>query len=92
MSVDSDIQKIIRKSSDPKLIEGAFEFAKEVYKEKFRISGENYIVHATRVAGQLSKMDLDPTTIAFGVLHDVIDDVPDSTKRIEIKEIEKRFD
>ena len=39
----NDIQKIIIKSPDPKLIESAFEFAKEAYKEKFRISGENYI-------------------------------------------------
>jgi len=85
MSIDSDIQKIIRqiaeRSSDPKLIEDAFLFAKEAYKEKFRISGENYIFHAVRVAAMLDKMNLDPTTIAFGILHDVVDDIPGSGER-----------
>jgi RelA/SpoT family (p)ppGpp synthetase len=89
--MSNDIQKIIKKSSDPQLIESAFEFAKEAYKERRRFSGENYIFHATRVALMLDKMDLDPTTIALGLLHDILDDVPDSAKKIEIKEIEKKF-
>jgi RelA/SpoT family (p)ppGpp synthetase len=87
----NDIQKIIKKSSDPKLIESAFEFATQAYKEKYRLSGENYIVHATRVALALDKMDLDPTTIAFGLLHDILDDVPNFAKKIEEEEIEKKF-
>ncbi|MCX6722881.1 MAG: HD domain-containing protein [Candidatus Staskawiczbacteria bacterium] len=89
MSVD--IQKIIDRSSNPKLIEDAFLFAKEAYKEKNRISGENYISHTTRVASELSKMNLDPTTIAFGLLHDVLDDAPGFARKVEIKEIEKKF-
>jgi len=87
----NDIQKIIKKSLAPKLIEDAFNFATEAYKEKYRISGENYIIHATRVALALDKMNLDATTIAFGLLHDVLDDVPGFAKKIEIKEIEKKF-
>ncbi len=89
--MSNEIQKIIRRSPDPKLIEDAFEFATESYKDRFRFSGENYIIHAVRVAQALDKMDLDPTTIAFGILHDVMDDIPDSAKNIEIKEIEKKF-
>jgi len=89
--MSSDIQKIIKKSSDPKLIESVFEFAKEAYKERYRLSGENYIIHATRVASELSKMSLDPTTIAFGILHDVLDEVPGYAKKVEAKEIEKKF-
>ena len=87
----SDIQKIIKKSSDPKLIESAFEFAKEAYKDKNRISGENYIHHAVRVASALDEMDLDATTIAFGLLHDVLDDTPESVKKIQVQAIEKTF-
>jgi len=87
----SDIEKIIKNSLTPKIIEEAFQFAKNAYKDKNRLSGENYITHATRVALMLDKMNLDSTTIAFGLLHDVIDDAPDSTKKIEIKEIEKKF-
>jgi len=93
--MSNDIQKIIRqlaeRSSDPKLIESAFKFASEAYKEKYRLSGENYILHATRVALALDKMNLDPTTIAFGLIHDVVDDIPTSAKIVETKEIEKKF-
>lgn len=87
----NDIQKLINKSSNPKLIENAFDFAKEAYKEKFRITGENYLIHATRVAFTLDQMGLDPTTVAFGLLHDVLDDIPSSVKNIESKEIERKF-
>lgn len=89
--MSTDIQKIIKANSDPKLIESAFDFAKEAYKEKYRISGENYLVHAVRVASILNKMNLDPTTVAFGILHDILDDAPGSAKNIEVKEIEKKF-
>jgi len=89
--MSGDIQKIIKRSSDPKLIESAFEFATQAYKDRYRLSGENYIIHATRVALALDKMDLDPTTIAFGLLHDVLDDVPGFVRKVETKEIEKKF-
>ncbi|MDO8486380.1 MAG: HD domain-containing protein [Candidatus Staskawiczbacteria bacterium] len=87
----NEIQKIIKNSSDPKLIENAFEFSKEAYKEKNRLSGENYIHHAVRVASVLNKMGLDPVTVAFGLLHDAIDDMPAPTKKIGLHEVEKRF-
>lgn len=87
----NDIQKLIRKSPNPKLIESAFDFAKEAYKDRNRISGENYLIHAVRVAFMLDKMELDPTTIAFGLLHDILDDAPASIKKIEVKELEKKF-
>jgi len=89
--MSNDIQKIIKRSSDPELIESVFEFAKEAYKERYRLSGENYIIHATNVAFMLDKMNLDPTTIAFGILHDVLDEVPGYAKKVETKEIEKKF-
>jgi GTP diphosphokinase / guanosine-3',5'-bis(diphosphate) 3'-diphosphatase len=87
----NDIQKIIDRSSNPKLIEEVFKFAKEAYKDKNRISGENYIHHATRVAAELEKMNLDPTTIIVGILHDVLDDIPYSAKNVQLKAIEKKF-
>jgi len=86
-----NVQKLINKSSDPKLIESAFKFATDAYKEKFRASGENYILHATRVAFMLDQMELDPTTIALGLLHDVLDDVPGYARKVQAKEIEKKF-
>ncbi|MFA6190544.1 MAG: HD domain-containing protein [Candidatus Staskawiczbacteria bacterium] len=86
-----DIQKIIKKSSDPKLIELAFDFATLVYKDKFRLSGENYIVRSIRVASMLDKMNLDPITVALGLLHDVLEDIPVSSKTSQLKEVEKKL-
>ena len=87
----NEIQKIIKNSSNPKLIEDAFLFAKEAYKEKNSISGENYIHHSVRLASVLDKMGLNPQIIAFGLLHGVADDMPASTKKIELGEVEKKF-
>lgn len=87
----SDIQKLISRSRNPKLIEEAFEFAKEGYKDRERISGENYIYHAVRVALMLDKMGMDSSTITFGILHDVADDIPESAKKTQIEAVEKKF-
>jgi len=87
----NEIKKIIVKSSDPKLIELAYDFALSAYKDKFRLSGENYIDRATRVALILDKMSLDPTTVALGLLADVLDEMPSSAKKNELAEIERKF-
>ncbi|MFA7676522.1 MAG: HD domain-containing protein, partial [Candidatus Shapirobacteria bacterium] len=85
------IQQIVKRSSNPELIESAFEFAKTAYKDKFMFSGENHIFHALRVALMLEKMNLDPKTIAFGLMHDVLDDKSPVIKEVELKVIEKKF-
>ena len=81
------VENLKKRSSNPQLIESAFIFAKEAYKDKFRLSGENQIMHTLRVATTLEKMNLDPTTVVFGILHDALDDIPDSVKKIQLKEI-----
>lgn len=85
------IKKIAKKSPNPELITGAFEFAKELYKEKKRLSGENYLDHGVRVATILDSMNLDPQVIAAGLLHDALDDLPQSVKNKELKELESKF-
>lgn len=90
-NLQKTIDQLIKKSSNPKLIADAFEFAKEAYKDKNRLSGENYIYHAARSASMLEKMNLDPTTIAFGILHDSVDDILGSTKKLQLEAIEKKF-
>lgn len=85
------ISKIAEKSSDPQLIGEAFEFAEKAYKDKVMLSGENYIHHATRVATALDKMNMDPQTIAFGLLHDVLDEKPQTIREMESKAIVKQF-
>jgi RelA/SpoT family (p)ppGpp synthetase len=91
INVRKIMRQLVSKSQNPTLVEDAFAFAEEVYKDKNRLSGENYIEHTTRVALMLDKMGLDPTTIAFAILHDITDDKPDSVKIAELKTIENKF-
>ncbi len=90
--MQNQIQKLIKNSKNPKLIEEVFEFAKESYGDRKRISGENYIDHATNVALILSDMGLDQITIVAGLLHDIADTSSLSPeKKFDLKEIEKKF-
>ena len=84
--LNSLIQQIIGRGSESKLIERAFEFAKSAHLGQKRFSGEDYIQHPIRVAEILSKMRLDPKTIAAGLLHDV----PDDTEKT-LEDVEREF-
>lgn len=70
-----------------------FDFAKEVYGEKRRKNfNETYLEHIISVASILQEMKLDQTTIAAGVLHDVIDTVDSlSEKEVVFEKIRKKF-
>ena len=91
LTKNSLIQRIIQNSSNPKLIEKAFEYAADAYKEQKRLSGENLIWHALRVASILNEVYPDPATVATGLLHDVLNKKPLSLQRIELREIDKKF-
>ncbi len=88
---DRIIHKILQKHKNSALIEEAFAFAKEAYKEKVRISGENYIFHATRVAAMLDNMGVDETTLAFALLHDILDNQDEAARNAQQLTIEKKF-
>ncbi|MFJ5965434.1 MULTISPECIES: bifunctional (p)ppGpp synthetase/guanosine-3',5'-bis(diphosphate) 3'-pyrophosphohydrolase [unclassified Bacillus (in: firmicutes)] len=55
-------------------IERAYEFAENAHREQYRKSGEPYIIHPIQVAGILVDLEMDPSTIAGGFLHDVVED------------------
>lgn len=48
---------------------GAFEFAKDAHEGQKRKSGHDFIVHPVEVATHLARLELDPTVIISGLLH-----------------------
>ncbi|WP_075982415.1 RelA/SpoT family protein [Bacillus massilinigeriensis] len=58
------------------LVKRAYEFAKYAHRDQFRKSGEPYIIHPVQVAGILADLEMDPSTVAAGFLHDVVEDTP----------------
>ncbi|TYS68894.1 bifunctional (p)ppGpp synthetase/guanosine-3',5'-bis(diphosphate) 3'-pyrophosphohydrolase [Sutcliffiella horikoshii] len=71
------------KGEDIAFLERAYEFAKNAHAEQYRKSGEPYIIHPIQVAGILVDLDLDPSTIAAGFLHDVVEDTSVSLEEIK---------
>jgi GTP pyrophosphokinase len=59
---------------DEELLQKAYIFSALEHKGQVRRSGEPYLVHPLNVAGILAEMKLDETSIAVGLLHDVLED------------------
>jgi len=60
----------------------AYEAAKSAHEGQFRSSGEPYILHPVQVAGILAELEMDPSTVAAGFLHDVVEDTSVSREDI----------
>ncbi len=56
------------------LLRKAYVFAAQAHKGQVRRSGEPYLSHPLEVANMLAEMKMDVTTIAAGLLHDVLED------------------
>jgi len=76
------IKKIIEKvkeknpNSNSELIRKAYDWANNNHKEQNRVSGEKYIIHPLNVAYILADLELDDSTIAAALLHDIVEDTP----------------
>ena len=68
------------------LIRKAYEFSDKAHAGQKRESGEPYITHCLEVAFILAEQHLDSTTIAAGLIHDVVEDTP-----VTIEDIRKEF-
>lgn len=73
-SMMDEVHKYITQEENLDLIERAYAFAEEKHAGQFRKSGEPYIVHIIHVGYILADLGMSPTTIAAGLLHDVIED------------------
>lgn len=67
-------------------INKAYEYAKKAHEGQFRKSGEAYITHPTQVAAILAELELDPSTVASGYLHDVVEDT-----EVTVEELSQEF-
>lgn len=59
---------------EQEMIEKAYIFSAAVHQGQVRLSGEPYLTHPMEVAGILSDMKLDASTIISGILHDTVED------------------
>lgn len=72
--VMKEIKTYIRKEENIDLILRAYQCAQKQHEGQMRKSGEPYLVHLVAVAQILAQLRTGPTTIAAGLLHDVIED------------------
>ncbi|MFN2442015.1 MAG: bifunctional (p)ppGpp synthetase/guanosine-3',5'-bis(diphosphate) 3'-pyrophosphohydrolase [Thermoanaerobaculia bacterium] len=68
---------------DEELLRRAYIFSAMAHKDQVRRSGEPYLVHPLNVAFVLAEMKLDETSIAVGLLHDVIEDTLTTREKLE---------
>ncbi len=59
---------------DPDYLSHAYRFSEQAHREQHRRSGEQYLFHPMAVALELARLNLDTTTVAAGLLHDVLED------------------
>ncbi len=70
-------------SDDVSIIEKAYRFALEAHKDQKRKSGEPYIIHPLNVAIILADLEMDKETIVAGLLHDIVEDTPNTQEQVE---------
>ena len=70
-------------AEDIAYVEKAYELSKKAHEGQTRYSGEPYFVHPAATAKILAEYGMDATTIAAGLLHDVVEDGKASREEVE---------
>jgi GTP pyrophosphokinase len=71
---------------DQELLARAYRFSEEAHRGQTRNSGAPYVMHCIEVAKILADLQLDSTTVASGLIHDVVEDTA-----IELDDVEREF-
>ena len=71
---------------DRELLMRAYRYSARAHTGQKRRSGEDYVVHCVHVARILADLQLDSTTIAAGLIHDVVEDTA-----ITVPDVEREF-
>jgi len=81
-----DIYETVRENhpeAELELLRKAYIFSAVEHKGQTRASGEPYLIHPLEVANLLAEMRMDPTCVAVGLLHDVLEDTLTEPDRIK---------
>ncbi|MEK7062313.1 MAG: HD domain-containing protein, partial [Patescibacteria group bacterium] len=84
-----DVKNLINKSftsEEEQIIRRAFDFSKKEHQGQKRKSGEVYFTHCYQAALKLAEWQMDATTIAAGLIHDVVEDT-----KISLEDVKKEF-
>jgi guanosine-3',5'-bis(diphosphate) 3'-pyrophosphohydrolase len=68
--------------ADTELLRRAYVFSAYEHKGQVRRSGEPYLVHPLEVAEILADFRLDVVAIAAGLLHDIVEDTPNTIEKV----------
>jgi GTP diphosphokinase / guanosine-3',5'-bis(diphosphate) 3'-diphosphatase len=71
---------------DEELLLRAYRFSEEAHRGQKRNSGKPYVTHAVEVAKILAELQLDTTTVASGLIHDVVEDT-----KMTIADVQREF-
>ena len=83
---DWSLNEVASQRLDQDLLARAYRFSEEAHRGQFRNSGEPYVTHCVEVAKILADLQLDSTTVASGLIHDVVEDT-----KITVEEVEAEF-
>ncbi|HJQ11563.1 MAG TPA: bifunctional (p)ppGpp synthetase/guanosine-3',5'-bis(diphosphate) 3'-pyrophosphohydrolase [Gemmatimonadaceae bacterium] len=71
---------------DRDLLTRAYRFSEKAHEGQKRLSGERFVSHCVEVAKILVDLQLDSTTVASGLIHDVVEDT-----NVTVDDIEAEF-
>ena len=83
--VISKAREFLKKQKNIDLIMDAYELAKEKHEGQFRKSKDPYIQHPLEVAYMLAEIQSSPSTIAAGLLHDILEDTEVTKEELTAK-------
>ncbi len=70
-------------NADTDLLKKAYVFSAKVHLGQVRLSGEPYLNHPLEVAGILTQLKLDVSSLATGLLHDTVEDTLTTLEEIQ---------
>src|SRR5574341_2694353 len=68
--------------ADSDIIKKAYVYSARVHQGQLRQSGEPFLVHTVEVAGILTDLRMDVSSVAAGLLHDTIEDTLTSPEEL----------